>query len=70
MSKPQPQPPAEWDPVYGDKEAFLKAVQEGIASADAGELIPHEDVEAWIDSWDTDHELPPPEPKRRALGPR
>ena len=68
MNKPQPQPerPAEWDPVYGDREAFLKAVQEGITSLDAGYYIPHEEIEAWIDSWDTDYELPPPEPKRRA----
>jgi predicted transcriptional regulator len=25
--------------------------------------IPHEDIERWIESWDTDRELPPPEPK-------
>lgn len=68
MSKPLPQPerPAEWDPVYGDKEAFLKAVQEGIASLDAGYYIDDEDVWAWVDSWDTENELPPPEVKRRA----
>lgn len=25
--------------------------------------IPHEDIGRWIDSWDTDSELPPPAPK-------
>ena len=63
MSKPLPQP--ERPAIYGDKEAFLKAVQEGIESADAGDLIPHEEVWAWVDSWDTENELPMPQPKAR-----
>lgn len=25
--------------------------------------VPHEEIEQWMDSWDTDHELPTPEPK-------
>jgi len=25
--------------------------------------IPHEDIERWMDSWDTADELPPPEPR-------
>lgn len=27
--------------------------------------IPLEDVERWVESWDTENELPPPEPRRR-----
>ena len=30
------------------------------ASAAAGRVVSSEDVDAWIDSLDTDHELPPP----------
>ncbi len=29
--------------------------------------IPLEDVERWVDSWDTENELPPPEPRRREV---
>jgi predicted transcriptional regulator len=30
------------------------------ASAAAGRVVPSEAVDAWIDSLDTEHELPPP----------
>ena len=39
----------------------VKAIEEAIAEADAGApRIPHEAVMAWLDSWDTPDELPPP----------
>ena len=42
----------------------IAGIEEAIRDADAGEPgIAHEDVAAWLDSWGTDHELPPPEPK-------
>lgn len=41
-------------------EAKRLAILEGIAAADAGLLIPHEEVKAWLESWGTDHELPRP----------
>ena len=41
----------------------LTAIDEGIAQADANQLIPHEDVVAWVKSWDTPNELPMPECK-------
>ncbi|WP_413208422.1 hypothetical protein [Rhodospirillum sp. A1_3_36] len=44
-------------------EAKRLAILEGIAAADAGLLIPHEDMKAWLESWGTDHELPPPQCK-------
>ena len=30
------------------------------ASDRLGETIPGEEIKAWVDSWDTDHELPQP----------
>jgi len=35
-------------------------IAETRASAAAEGVIPSKAVNAWIDSWDTDHELPPP----------
>jgi|GraSoiStandDraft_16_1057320.scaffolds.fasta_scaffold706170_3 predicted transcriptional regulator len=29
-----------------------------------GEAVPLEDVKAWVDSWGTENELPPPKPKK------
>ena len=40
--------------------AQIKAIKKGMASADAGRLIPHQEVVAWVESWGTDHELPMP----------
>jgi predicted transcriptional regulator len=35
-------------------------IAEARASAAAGRVVSSEEVDAWIDSLDTDHELPPP----------
>ena len=40
--------------------AHVKAALEDANSGSPG--IPHEDIERWMDSWDTAEELPPPEP--------
>ena len=37
-----------------------EAILAGIADADAGRLIDHKRVAEWLESWGTDHELPPP----------
>jgi hypothetical protein len=29
-----------------------------------GEAVPGEDVEAWVESWGTANELPPPKPRK------
>jgi len=43
----------------------VEGVRAAIQEADRGEPgIPHERVVEWLDSWGTDHELPPPEPGR------
>jgi predicted transcriptional regulator len=39
----------------------LAAIDEGIQAADAGQVVPHEDVVAWVKSWDGPDELPMPE---------
>ncbi len=41
----------------------LKAVDEGLRDADAGRLVAHEDVAAWVESWAKVGELPMPECK-------
>jgi RHH-type rel operon transcriptional repressor/antitoxin RelB len=45
------------------QEWQLAAIEEGIAAAERGELIPHEDVRAWVESWGSGHELPRPRAK-------
>jgi len=42
------------------QEAQIRGIEEAIAAADRGELIPHERVREWIDSWGTKNELPVP----------
>lgn len=42
------------------KEWQIEGILAGIADADAGQLIDHDCVVAWVDSWDTEHELPAP----------
>ncbi len=39
----------------------LAAIDEGVVAADAGRLVAHEDVVAWVASWDQPDELPMPE---------
>ncbi len=45
------------------EQAQVRAIEEGLAAADRGELIPHAEVKAWVESWGTENELPQPEPK-------
>lgn len=42
-------------------EAKRLAISEGLADADAGRLVPNEEVKAWVESWGSDNELPPPQ---------
>jgi RHH-type rel operon transcriptional repressor/antitoxin RelB len=37
------------------------AIDEAVLAADKGEFISHEAICAWLNSWGSDHELPPPE---------
>jgi len=39
----------------------LAAIDEGIAAADAGRVVAHDDVAAWVQSWDQPEARPMPE---------
>jgi predicted transcriptional regulator len=42
------------------QEWQLAAIDEGIRAADAGRVVAHDDVEAWVRSWGRPDELPMP----------
>ena len=48
---------------YVDANAWqVEEIRKAVAKADAGgPFVPHEQVAPWLESWGTDHELPPPE---------
>ena len=59
---PYPDAGPAYVPASPDEEAaFLAAVEEGIADADAGRLIPWKDVRDWLLSWENG--APKPRPK-------
>ena len=44
----------------------IEEIKKGLDEARSGTPgIPHEQVEKWVRSWGTDHELPRPVPKQR-----
>ena len=43
-----------------DNEWQIEAIEEGLRSADAGDLHAHDDVMAWVKSWGTKRELKRP----------
>ena len=48
---------------YLDAKAYMReCFRAAEAEADKGVFISEEAMDAWMASWDTDHELPPPEP--------
>ena len=47
--------------VYvADQEAMLAEVRQAERQTNSGHYIRHEDMKAWLLSWGTDRELPPP----------
>jgi predicted transcriptional regulator len=44
------------------KDHFYAEIKKAEAEADKGVFISSEAMHRWMESWDTDHELPPPEP--------
>lgn len=42
------------------QEWQLAAIDEGIRAADAGRVVPHEEVVSWVQSWGRPDELPMP----------
>jgi len=43
-----------------DPEADERAMREGEAAADAGQVVPHAEVAAWLATWGTPDEKPAP----------
>jgi predicted transcriptional regulator len=43
-----------------DQERLLAETRQASRQVKAGHYIKHEDMKAWLLSWGTDHELPPP----------
>jgi len=43
-----------------DQERMLTEIRQGDRQVKAGHYIKHEDMKAWLLSWGTDRELPPP----------
>jgi predicted transcriptional regulator len=50
--------PSIFDEIDPDAEAAADA--EGLADIEAGRIISHEAMKAWLLSWGTPDELPPP----------
>ena len=43
-----------------EQERQLERIREGLADAEAGRVVAHEEVARWLESWGTEDELPPP----------
>lgn len=43
-----------------DQEKLLAEIRQADRQVKSGHYIKHEDMKAWLLSWGTDHELPPP----------
>lgn len=43
-----------------DQERLLAEIRQGEAQVESGHFIRQEDMKAWLLSWGTDRELPPP----------
>jgi predicted transcriptional regulator len=48
------------DSYVADQERMLADTRQGERQVKSGHYIRHEDMKAWLLSWGTDHELPPP----------
>src|SRR3982751_3058997 len=51
---------------YVDRNAWqIEEIKKGLDEARSGTPgVPHKEVEKWVQSWDTDHELPRPKAKK------
>jgi len=48
--------------AYLDLQAWQVAqIKEGLADADAGRMIPHEEIVKWLKTWGSEEESEPPE---------
>jgi predicted transcriptional regulator len=60
MDTPHSVHPPEPETAAERRAREAKSIAEARASAAAGHVVSFEDVEAWVNSWDTGHELPKP----------
>ena len=44
-----------------ERNRFLESVAKGLADAEAGHLVDHTDVKAWLKSWGKTSEVDPPQ---------
>ena len=44
------------------RAAWRRELEEALAEAEKGEFISSEAIHEWMASWDTENELPPPQP--------
>ncbi len=65
QSPTKPAEPAETEAERAVRlEWEARALKEAERSFEEEGGIPIEEVETWVDSWDTANELPPPEPRK------
>jgi predicted transcriptional regulator len=50
------------DSYLSAQERFMRDIDDAFKEADKGVFISQEAMHRWMESWDTDNELPPPEP--------
>ena len=43
-----------------DQERIVAEIRQGDRQVKSGHYVKHEDMKAWLLSWGTEHELPPP----------
>src|ERR1700686_4913853 len=48
------------DSYVADQERMLAEIRQADREVKSGHYIKHEDMKAWLLSWGTDHESPPP----------
>jgi predicted transcriptional regulator len=48
------------DSYVADQERMLAEIRQADRQVKSGHYIRHEDMKAWLLSWGTNHELPPP----------
>lgn len=53
---------------YTDDDAYWRELRAHSDEVRRDGGIPLEDVKRWVASWDTENELPPPEPRIKARG--
>lgn len=51
-------------PFESAEEQDARLTAEALAELDAGIAIPSEEIDAWIDSLETENELPPPKARK------